>query len=521
MTFSLITKLFGTSRVSDEEKEIERIFTYLYSLTKQKQLVEPYKEELDKLLQSATTFDPRYIRLYLRWEYVVANQQEDEIRTPKTIRAEIAEKYNISLIDQRFRLLFLPASQQARAVFEIFSQHIFTFLVSNSGLPIITPLIQEFQKDSIWECMVLTPEAIQFDECNKKMDEDNLSDDKIVSLFKELYTVLFTISENLYGTKTAAHLFNKIYKTLKQTYDQKIAGIFLRVIPEQVLEFDDWLATLSKEELEKKVKEQTQELETLNKSLEKKVAERTAELQKAYDDLKVLDKRKSEFISVAAHQMRTPLSGFRWSLDLLLNGEMGDLNDSQRKIIEKSIVANNQMITVVDDLLNSDIITSGKMTLAYSKMSLTKLIEEILQNLDSVIDRKKMNIVKKGLENDISISADKEKLKSAIQNIIDNALKYTPDGGTVTIEIATGDAVITCNIIDTGIGIPEKDQEHIFEQFFRADNAIRTHANGSGIGLQIAKNIIESHHGTLTFTSKQDHGTTFTFTLPLPAKEEN
>ncbi len=231
---------------------------------------------------------------------------------------------------------------------------------------------------------------------------------------------------------------------------------------------------------------------------------------------KLVEKLKTEFVSLAAHQLRTPISAIKWTLRMLLDGDLGEINKDQRNFIEKTYASNERMISLINDLLDITRIEEGRYLY---KLTLANF-EEIIQ---SVIDSYKEEIRKRGISFKFkkswrklpSIMVDVEKIKLAIQNLIDNAIKYTPVGGRVTILLNRDTKEIEVAIQDTGVGIPKAQQERVFTKFFRGTNVMRMETEGTGLGLFITKNIIEAHGGEIWFESEEGRGTTFYFTLPV------
>ena len=230
---------------------------------------------------------------------------------------------------------------------------------------------------------------------------------------------------------------------------------------------------------------------------------------------KRIERMKTEFVSIAAHQLRTPLSAIKWTLKMLLTGDMGKVSKKQKEFMEKTYKSNERMITLINDLLDVSRIEEGKHL--YKKVSSD--IEKICKN---VIKLYKREIKEKALEFKFitpgklpKVMVDKEKIEIAIKNIFENAIRYTPPKGKVAISLATGKKQIEVSISDTGVGIPENQQHRLFTKFFRGANIIRMETEGTGLGLFIAKNIIEAHKGRIWFESQEGKGSTFYLTLPI------
>jgi signal transduction histidine kinase len=321
--------------------------------------------------------------------------------------------------------------------------------------------------------------------------------------------------EVLLGADGARAVVVGFVRELRATYTADMMQPVLAALPEHVLEDEEWLAQMSRGELERRVHSQTKELETLNRSLEAKVDERTQELRRAYEELRAVDARKSEFISVAAHQLRTPLSGVRWALGMLTRGEAGPLSDEQKRLVQQSEGAIAKLIAIVGDMLSTEFVRSGATRYAVTPVALAELVEDTLFSISAKVHERKIQVQNDATNRSVRALVDRTAISQVVLNLIDNAVKYTPDGGRVRITLRqANERDIEFGVEDSGIGIPEEEQRHVFERFFRASNAVRQRAEGSGLGLAIVKSIVESHGGVISFTSAPGQGTSFRVTLP-------
>lgn len=234
---------------------------------------------------------------------------------------------------------------------------------------------------------------------------------------------------------------------------------------------------------------------------------------------KVISKSKSEFISIAAHQLRTPLSAIKWALRLILDGDLGPISPPQLKLLKRGYDTNEKMILLVNDLLNVARIEDGRFGYEFKKDNITKIISSLV--LDSSILVKERNIsiqFEKPTEEIPEFTFDSNRISLALQNLIDNATKYTKPGGTIIIKINKDGDFVKIQVIDSGIGVPKDQISRLFSKFFRARNVLKMQTSGSGLGLFIVKNIITRHGGEINVKSKEGEGTVFYFTLPI--KEE-
>lgn len=236
---------------------------------------------------------------------------------------------------------------------------------------------------------------------------------------------------------------------------------------------------------------------------------------------KMVEKLKTEFVSVAAHQLRTPLAAIRWSISLLKDENLSE--EDRKDLIEKCAQSNDRMINLVNDLLNVTRIEEGRYIY---ELELKDIIEIAKSSIGAAMEEAKKKKIDFSLilskEKLPLVEVDEEKIGLAIQNLVENAVHYTQPGGIVLfkIEYNKDKNELLFTVKDTGVGIPKDQQKRIFTKFFRAENVMRMETEGSGLGLFITKNIIESHKGKIWFESEENKGTTFYFTLPVPAKEK-
>jgi len=227
---------------------------------------------------------------------------------------------------------------------------------------------------------------------------------------------------------------------------------------------------------------------------------------------------KTEFVAIAAHQLRTPLSVLKWIIKMLLDGDLGKISKEQRDYLEKAYANNERMIKLINDLLNITRIEEGRFLYSIKSHDLVKIVEETTDLLREQAKQKKIRIeLKKPKKKLDSVKIDKEKISLVLHNLIENAITYT-EKGTIYISIEESKKELIVSVKDSGIGIPVHQQKRIFTRFFRGGNAVKLDTEGTGLGLFIAKNIIEAHSGKIWFQSEEGEGTTFSFTLPIKKK---
>ncbi|MDQ2933070.1 MAG: HAMP domain-containing histidine kinase [bacterium] len=245
---------------------------------------------------------------------------------------------------------------------------------------------------------------------------------------------------------------------------------------------------------------------------------RDLELGRANEKLQEVDEIKSNFISVVAHQLRTPLSGIKWTLEMFLNGDLGEISVDQKTFLMKSAESNSRMIALVNDMLETDRIQSGKMHYGFRNINIVDLLDNVLFELSQQARKRGVTFAfKSKLENIPQVYIDPDTMRAVIQNLLENALKYCRKGGTIELDVQPKKEMLELSVKDNGIGVPVDEQKKLFGRFFRARNAIKHETDGSGLGLYIAKTIVEKNGGKIWFDSVEGIGTTFYFTLPIAA----
>lgn len=228
-----------------------------------------------------------------------------------------------------------------------------------------------------------------------------------------------------------------------------------------------------------------------------------------------VDRAKTEFVSLASHQLRTPLSAINWYAEMLLAGDAGKINEKQKEFIDEIYAGNQRMVLLVNALLNVSRIELGTLSVDPRPTDFSEVAKSLLVELKPSIIEKKIKVEENYDKNLPKINADPNIIRIIFQNLLSNAVKYTPEKGIITISLEKKKEDVLIKIADTGYGIPENQKSRIFEKMFRADNIKEKDASGTGLGLYLVKAIIEDAEGKIWFESKENKGTTFYITIPL------
>ncbi len=228
-----------------------------------------------------------------------------------------------------------------------------------------------------------------------------------------------------------------------------------------------------------------------------------------------INKMKSEFVSIASHQLKTPLAEISWEVELLLSKNLEGLNEKQKELVVRVEKSNNKMTRLVNDLLDVARIEQGNLSLVREKTDIGKLVDQIVQNnqILAQANNVQIQIDKSGSLPEIFI--DRRRIGVVLDNLISNAIKYIIKKGVVNVSVRKDKEEIIFSVRDSGVGIPEAQQSKVFEKFFRSNNISQYQVSGTGLGLYIAKNIVEQSGGRIWFNSKEGIGSTFNFSLPV------
>lgn len=258
-----------------------------------------------------------------------------------------------------------------------------------------------------------------------------------------------------------------------------------------------------------------EEINELNKSLQRRIDEATKELRFSNRQLQRLDEAKNEFISMASHQLRTPLTSIKGYLDMMLEGDLGKISPTQRAVLREAFSSSERMVRLINDFLNVSRLQTGKFTIDKQSVDIAQIIRDEVSLLKVVADQRSVEMVLKIDKKIPSLAVDSEKIRQVMLNMIDNAIYYSNPHKKVVITLKSSGKMIEFSVKDSGIGVPKLEQANLFGKFFRGTNAKKRRPDGTGVGLFLAKKVILSHDGEMIFESEEGKGSTFGFKLPV------
>lgn len=305
----------------------------------------------------------------------------------------------------------------------------------------------------------------------------------------------------------------QLQHTLEQKVEQRTAALMRIEEEKRLLEVESAQQLITAEQ------EKRQSVEVANKQLEERVEQRTAQLEEAVARLQELDKLKTEFISIASHQLRTPLTVVRWAYHALLDDQSPSISPTQKQMASAGLKKTLFMIRLVNELLDVVRIEQNTITFTAGEVAIDRMVKDIIEDLRETAEKKQLKVEVKQTEQRLPpLLLDGDKMRIALTNVIDNAIKYSKPNGIITISFVLNASTLTITVADQGIGIPQNQTYRLFTRFFRGSNASQQHTDGSGLGLYIAKTIIEKQGGVISAASQEGVGTTMTITLPTTRK---
>jgi signal transduction histidine kinase len=244
------------------------------------------------------------------------------------------------------------------------------------------------------------------------------------------------------------------------------------------------------------------------------------EINEYIEELENQNEFKSELISTSAHQVRTSLTANKWALKEILNENNGPVTPEQRDLIEKLLENNEQMIKTLTELIDVNHTEESHPKYEFKLTDVHDIIQRVVSDFQGEAVEKDVALSFDDTSESHFVIGDNQKLITVFQALVENAIKYSHPGGSVTVHTEIDDDHMVTSVTDEGIGIPEEEQENIFQKFYRAENAQAMQSIGSGIGLFSAAHVVTAHGGDIWFKSKEGTGATFFVSLPLPKDED-
>jgi signal transduction histidine kinase len=257
-----------------------------------------------------------------------------------------------------------------------------------------------------------------------------------------------------------------------------------------------------------------EEIQNFARTLQEKVDEATRKLRLTNEKLRQLDQTKDDFISMASHQLRTPLTSVKGYVSMVLDEDAGAVNPQQRKLLDQAFISSQRMVYLIADLLNVSRLKTGKFIIEAKPTNLAQVVESELDQLKETAKGRDLKLSFQRPKNFPTLNLDETKIRQVIMNFSDNAIYYTPAGGTITVSLVDKPESVELIVVDNGIGVPKAEQHHLFTKFYRAGNAKKARPDGTGLGLFMAQKVIVAQGGAIIFHSEENKGSTFGFSFP-------
>ncbi len=257
------------------------------------------------------------------------------------------------------------------------------------------------------------------------------------------------------------------------------------------------------------------EVRDINETLQQRIENATKELRSSNVRLLQLDKAKDEFVGMASHQLRTPLTSVKGYISMVLEGDAGEINETQRQFLDEAFASSERMVHLIEDFLNVSRIQNGKFIVDRHPTDLSQVVAQEIDGLQPNAKSRGLRLVYRRPKNFPMLEIDESKIRQVIMNFADNALYYSHEKTSIQISLTAENNKVIFTVKDTGIGVPSDEQEQLFSKFYRASNAKKQRPDGTGVGLYLAKTVIDSHGGKIIFESVQGKGSTFGFSLPI------
>ena len=255
-------------------------------------------------------------------------------------------------------------------------------------------------------------------------------------------------------------------------------------------------------------------LQAANRNLEQRVKERTSDLNEALNRLSELSQMKANFVANISHELRTPLTHVKGYVELLISESLGSVTPEQKHALSVTQRATGKLESMIEDLIMFSLASRGELSMKLGTIDIRRLVQLAYRNAKGKADERGVAFTLEAVDNLPGVQADGEKIIWAVNQLLDNAIKFTPSGGSVTVKLKEdGGHLVQISVIDTGIGIPQERMKEIFEPFHQLDGSSTRHYGGTGLGLSLVRQIVEAHGSLLDVQSVQGKGSTFRFPL--------
>jgi signal transduction histidine kinase len=258
-----------------------------------------------------------------------------------------------------------------------------------------------------------------------------------------------------------------------------------------------------------------QEVRELNATLQQRISAATKELRASNTQLRRLDEAKDEFVSMASHQLRTPLTSVKGYISMVLEGDAGKISDMQTHLLSEAFTSSERMVHLINDFLNVSRLQTGKFMVDKRPVDLANIVRQELDGLKTSATGRGLKFSYKSPRNFPMMNLDEGKIRQVIMNFSDNAMYYSREKSTIIVTLSIDGDTVLFTVKDTGIGVPKAEQAQLFSKFYRASNARKQRPDGTGVGLFLTKKVIDAHGGAVVFESIEGKGSTFGFKLPL------
>ena len=258
-----------------------------------------------------------------------------------------------------------------------------------------------------------------------------------------------------------------------------------------------------------------QQIKEMNANLQQRINEATSELRASNAQLHRLDEAKDEFVSMASHQLRTPLTSVKGYISMVIEGDAGKISAAQKHLLDEAFTSSERMVHLINDFLNVSRLQTGKFMIDRRPIDLAKVVGEELDSLASNATSRNLKFSYKMPKIFPTLDLDEGKMRQVIMNFADNAIYYSKEGATIDVSLAVDGNRCKFMVKDSGIGVPASESAQLFTKFYRATNARRQRPDGTGVGLFLAKKVINAHGGDVIFESEEGKGSTFGFSLPI------